>query len=119
MIGLCLLFMIPRTIAFGSIRSFIYTKAIVVSLLDEVATELLDRPLAVREFGGILNHHVDYFYIGCVVSSVSYFVFHRVYIYSSFSRLHDLSVYRNTYYNFRVFIFILFMIFTRDIENAI
>jgi len=119
MIGLCLLFMIPGSVAFGSIRSLLSTKAVVVSLLDEVATEWLDKPLAVREFCGIFNHHVDYFYIGCVASSVSYLVFHRVYIYSSFSRLHDLSVYRNTYYNFRVFIFILFMIFTRDIENAI
>ena len=119
MIGLCLLFMIPGSIAFGSIRSFISSKAMVVSILDEVATELLDKPLAVRELCGIFNNHIDYFYIGCVASSVSYFVFHRVYIYSSFPRLYDLSVYRNTYYNFRVFIFILFMILTRDIENAI
>jgi hypothetical protein len=111
--------MIPNIYAFGSVRSLLSTKAIVVSLLDEVASELLDRPLAVREFGGILNHHVDYFYIGCVVSSVSYFAFYRVYAYSSFVRLNDLSVYRNTYSNFRVFLFILILLFTRDIENAI
>ena len=91
----------------------------IVSLLDEVTSELLDRPLAMREFGIIMNHHVDYFYIGCVVSSVSYFAFHRLHFYSSVVRLNDLYVYRNTYSHFRIFIFTMFLLFTRDVENAI
>lgn len=119
MIGLCLLLLIPTYHSFGSIRSLLSTKAVIVSILDEVTSELLDRPLAIREFGIIMNHHVDYFYIGCVVSSISYFVFHRIHLYSSFNRLNDLSVYRNTYSQFRVFIFIIIMVFIRDVENAI
>jgi len=119
MIGLCLLLFIPCSSAFGSIRSLLSTKAVVVSLLDEVSSELLDRPLAIREFGGIMHHHVDYFYIGCFASSVSYFAFYRLHLYSSFNRLNDLSVYRNTYSMFRVFIFVMFLLFTRDVENAI
>jgi len=121
MIGLCLLFMIPIPTyhAFGSVRSLLSSRAMIVSILDEVTTELLDKPLAMHEFGGILNNHVDYFYICCVVSSVSYFVFHRVHFYSSLSRLNDLSVYRNSYRNFRVFLFIIGMLFIRDVENAI
>lgn len=117
MIGLCLLLFIPTCHAFGSVRSLLSTKAVIVSLLDEVTSELLDRPLAIREFGTIMHHHVDYFYIGCVVSSVSYFAFYRLHSYSY--RLNDLSVYRNTYSQFRVFIFIMFLLFTRDVENAI
>lgn len=115
MIGLCLLSMIPSYHAFGSIRNLLSSKAVIVSLLDEVTTELLDRPLAIREFGGIFNHHVDYFYICCVLSSISYFAFHRVHL----NRLNDLSVYRNSYRNFRVFLFILITLFIRDVENAI
>lgn len=119
MIGLCLLLFIPSYHAFGGVRSLLSTKAVVVSFLDEVTSELLDRPLAIRELGIIMNHHVDYFYIGCVVSSVSYFAFYRVHLYSSFNRLNDLSVYRNTYYYFRIFLFTMFLLFTRDVENAI
>ena len=119
MIGLCLLFMIPSYHAFGSIRSLLSNRAMVVSLLDEVSNELLDKPLAIHEIAGIFNNHVDYFYIGCVVSSVSYFAFHRLHFYSSLSRLNELHVYRNSYRNFRVFLFILVMLFIRDVENAI
>jgi len=119
MIGLCLLLFIPCSSAFGGVRSLLSTKAVVVSLLDEISSELLDRPLAIHEFGGIMNHHVDYFYIGCFASSVSYFAFYRLHSYSSVVRLNDLSVYRNTYYYFRVFLFTMILLFTRDVENAI
>jgi len=119
MIGLCLLLFIPSCHGFGGIRSLLSTKAVVVSLLDEISSELLDRPLAIRELGIIMNHHIDYFYIGCVVSSMSYFVFHRVPLDSSFMKLNHLSVYRNTYYYFRIFLFTMFLLFTRDVENAI
>ena len=118
MIGLCLL-LIPGSHAFGSVRSLLSSRAIVVSILDEVTTELLDKPLAMHEFGGILNHHVDYFYIGCVVSSITYFTFQRVHLYKYYMKLNDLSVYRNSYRNFRMFIFIIGLIFIHDIENAI
>ena len=120
MIGLCLLLSLPTSLhAFGSIRSLLSTQAIVISILDEVTNELLDRPLAVREFCGIMNHHVDYFYIGCAVSSVTYFTLQRIHWYASFVKLKELSVYRNSYLNFRIFIFIIALIFIRDVENAI
>lgn len=119
MIGLCLLLFIPSCHAFGSIRALLSTQAVAISILDEVTSELLDRPLAIREVGGMLNHHFDLFYIGCAVSSVTYFTLHHVYLYKSYMKLNDLSVYRNSYRNFRVFLFILVMIFIRDVENAI
>ena len=119
MIGLCLLFSLPMIDAFGNIRVLLSTRAVMVSVLDEVTSELLDRPLAMHEVSGLLNHHIDYFYIGCVISSISYFMFHRMNTYSSFLKLSDLSVYRNTYRNFRMILFIIILLFMRDIENAI
>ena len=117
MIVLCLLFCFANTYAFRGIRFLLSSQAVMVSLLDEVTHELLDRPLALREFTGIMNHHVDYFYIGCFASSVSYFAFYRLHSYPY--RLNELSVYKGTYSNFRAFIFIIFMVFIRDVENAI
>jgi len=120
MIGLCLLLLIPSCRAFGSIRGLLSTQAVAISILDEITSELLDRPLALREVGGILNyHHVDYFYIGCAVSSVTYFTLQRVHWYESYVKLNDLSVYRNSYRNFRMFLFLVVLIFIRDVENAI
>lgn len=120
MIGLCLLLCLPTTLhAFGSIRTLLSRQAMAISILDEVTSELLDRPLAIREFGGIMNHHVDYFYIGCAVSSVTYFTLQRMHWYASFIKLKELSVYRNSYLNFRIFLFIVVLIFMRDVENAI
>lgn len=119
MIGLCLLFSLPIINSYGSIRYLLSSRAVVVSLLDEVTSELFDRPLAIREVSGLLNHHIDYFYIGCVISSVSYFMFHRIHTYSSFIKLNDLSVYRDTYRKFRMILFIIILLCMRDVENAI
>jgi hypothetical protein len=117
MIGLCLLLCFTNAYAFRGIRFLLSSQAVVVSLLDEVTHELLDRPLALREFTGIMNHHVDYFYIGCFASSVSYFAFYRLHSYPY--RLNELSIYKGTYSNFRAFLFIILMVFIRDVENAI
>ena len=119
MIGLCLLLLIPSCHAFRSIRALLSTQAMAISILDEVTNELLDRPLAMREVVGMLDHHVDYFYIGCAVSSVTYFTLQRLHWYDSYMKLNDLSVYRNSYRNIRVFLFLVVLIFIRDVENAI
>ena len=118
MIGLCLLISLPVIYSYGGIRHLLSTRAAMISLLDEVSTELLDRPLAIREVTGIFNHHIDYFYIGCVISSIGYFSFNHMYTYS-YLKLNDLSVYRTTYRNFRMIVFIIILLFTRDVENAI
>lgn len=119
MIGLCLLFSLPIINSYSNIRYLLSSRAVVVSILDEVTSELFDRPLAMREISGLLNHHIDYFYIGCVISSISYFTFHRMQTYSSFLKLNDLSVYRDTYHKIRMILFIIVLLFMRDIENAI
>jgi hypothetical protein len=119
MIGLCLLFSLPLIHSYGSIRYLLSSRAVVVSLLDEVSSELFDRPLILREVSGIFNNHIDYFYIGCVISSISYFTFQRMNTYSYFIKLNDLFVYRDTYRKFRMILFIIVLLCMRDIENAI
>ena len=121
MIGLCLCLLLcfPTVYAFISIRSLLSTQAVVISVLDEVTNELLDRPLVIREFNGLLNHHVDYFYFGCALSSVSYFAFQYIYIYPYINKFKSLSIYGDSYRNIRVFMFIIIILFMRDIENAI
>jgi len=120
MIGLCLFIILPTTgYAFRGIRSFLSSQAVVVSLLDEVTHEFLDRPLAIKEVVGLFNNHIDYFYVGCIASSVTYITLNRIYLYPSFTKLNELPIYKNTYRNFRVFLFIIIMLFMRDIENAI
>jgi len=120
MIGLCLFILLPNTInAFRGIRAFISSQAVVVSLLDEVTHEFLDRPLAIKEITGFFNNHIDYFYIGCITSSITYITLNRIYVYPSFTKLNELSIYKNSYRNFRVFLFLLIMLFMRDVENAI
>jgi hypothetical protein len=117
MIGLCLLLLPVSTFAFNGVRSFLSKQALVVSFFDHVSNELLDRPLAIREICNILNHHIDYFYLGCVASSVSYFLIVRAsYMYS---RLYDLPFYRINYDKFRMFIIFISILFIRDVENAI
>lgn len=120
MIGLCLFILVPNTVhAFNGIRSFISRQAVVVSLLDEVTHEFLDRPLAIKEITGLFNNHIDYFYVGCIASSITYISLNRIYLFPSFTKLNELSIYKNTYRNFRVILFIIIMLFMRDIENAI
>jgi hypothetical protein len=117
MIGLCLLLIPTSVVAFNGVRSFLSKQALVVSFFDHVSNELLDRPLAIREICNILHHHIDYFYLGCVTSSVTYFIMVRAsYMYS---RLYDLPFYRINYDKFRMFIIFISILFIRDVENAI
>jgi hypothetical protein len=120
MIGLCLFILLPNSVyTFNGIRSFISSQAVIVSFLDEVTHEFLDRPLAIKEITGLFNNHIDYFYIGCIASSITYITLNRIFVYPSFTKLNELPIYKNSYRNFRVFLFIIIMLFMRDIENAI
>lgn len=119
MIGLCLLLYLPSLHAFRGIRFLLSTQAVGISMLDGITHELLDRPLVIHELEGMLNHHIDYFYIGCFTSSVTYFTLQRLQWYAYFIKLNDLPVYRNSYLNFRMFLFIIGLILMRDVENAI
>jgi hypothetical protein len=119
MIGLFLLINLPTIYAFRGIKPFITSQAAVVSLLDEVTNEFLDRPLAIKEITGLFNNHIDYFYIGCIASSITYVTYNRLNMQNSFTKLNDLPIYKNSYRNFKLFIIILISICMRDVENAI
>ena len=99
---------------FRGIRSFVSSHAIVASVLDETVTDLLDKSL----FVSMITHsaHLDWFYIsGVGVSGIAYLTYHN----SSLPKLNELLVYRQSYKQFRYFIFILTIIFMKDLENAI
>ena len=116
---LCLLWMVERMVAFEfgtlrGIRSFVSSHAIVASVLDETVTDLLDKSVLVS----VISHsaHLDWFYIsGASVSCIAYLTYHA----SSLPKLNELVVYRESYKQFRCFIFILTIVFMKDLENAI
>jgi hypothetical protein len=114
-----LLVVVERMVAFEfgtlrGIRSFVSSHAIVASVLDETVTDLLDKSVLVS----VITHsaHLDWFYIsGVGVSGLAYLTYHA----SSLPKLNELVVYRDSYKQFRYFIFILTIVFMKDLENAI
>jgi len=110
---------VERMVAFEfgtlrGIRSFVSSHAIVASVLDETVTDLLDKSV----LASVINHsaHLDWFYISCSsFSFIAYLTYHS----SSLPKLNELVVYRTSYKQFRYFIFILTIVFMKDLENAI
>ena len=114
-----LLLVVERMVAFEfgtlrGIRSFVSSHAIVASVLDETVTDLLDKSVMVS----VINHsaHLDWFYVsGVGVSCLAYYTYHASFL----PKLNELVVYRESYKQFRYFIFILTIVFMKDLENAI
>jgi len=100
---------------FRGIRSFVSSHAIVASVLDETVTDLLDKSVLVSAIHNS-GSQIDWFYIsGVGVSGIAYLTYHA----SSLPKLNELVVYRESYKQFRYFIFIFTIVFMKDLENAI
>jgi len=100
---------------FRGIRSFVSSHAIVASVLDETVTDLLDKSVLVSAIHNS-GSQVDWFYFsGVGVSGIAYLTYHA----SSLPKLNELVVYRESYKQFRYFIFIFTIVFMKNIENAI
>lgn len=101
----------------GGVRAFISGHAVMSSILDEVVGEVLDRPLVMHEFEGFTTNHIDYFYFGCVLTSISlYLSYHNA---LPLDRFYDLVEFRNISRCVRVFAFVFMIIFIKNLENAI
>jgi len=100
---------------FRGIRSFVSSHAIVASVLDETVTDLLDKSVLVSMIHNS-GSQIDWFYMsGVGVSGIAYLTYHA----SSLPKLNELVVYRESYKQFRYFIFIVTIVFMKDLENAI
>jgi hypothetical protein len=101
----------------GGVRALISTHAVMSSILDEVVGEVLDRPLIMHEFEGFTTNHIDYFYFGCVLTSISlYLTYHAA---LPLERFYELGEFRNISRCVRVFAFVFMIIFIKNLENAI
>jgi hypothetical protein len=111
------LFGMKRIVAFGessALKNIIQQHALRTSILNEVVSDLLDKPF-ITHIIEAPNHYFDYSYIAFSAISISYIQYYSF----SNSKIKKLPYYQETYKKYKLWLFILLFVFTKNIENAI
>ena len=98
----------------SELRSLIQSHAFRSSVINEMVSDVLDKPAILRILQD--TSHFDIFYFG--FSAVSLFTYFH-YQQSPIRKLSDLPYYKKSYRNFKYLLFVFLIVFTKNIENAI
>jgi len=98
----------------SELRNLIQSHAFRSSVINEMVSDVLDKPAILRILQD--SSHFDIFYFG--FSAVSLFAYFQ-YQYSPIQKLRDFPYYKQSYRTFKYLLFIFLIVFTKNVENAI
>ena len=98
----------------SELRSLIQSHAFRSSVINEMVSDVLEKPAILRILQD--TSQFDIFYFGLsTVSLITYFHYQTAPI----QKWRELPYYKQSYRNFKYLLFVILVVFTKNIENAI
>jgi hypothetical protein len=105
----------------SSVRALVTKHAFASYFMNEIVNDIVDKPVILHNIMDLTNPKVNFGFELTTVSIISYLVYKYYYdsIYSFYNKFNKLPEFKKYYRKFKFCIFVLTIVLTKEIGNAI